>query len=139
MVGLVSSHCRSSSINNLTTDYMIFLFESIIACALFTLFVFLMSRDPVKTIFNYPPAIIERCKSLGLVDDSNRPGGPAFYAKKIIALLIFGVLLGLLVKYVNGCTAFWCGASRPMPSGASWTGSMPSCWTACGSATTLIS
>ncbi len=89
---------------------MTFLLESLFACALFTLFVFLMSRDPVKTIFNYPPAIIERCKSLGLVDNSNRPGGPGFYAKKIVALIIFGVLLGLLVKYVNGCTTFWCGA-----------------------------
>ena len=50
---------------------MVFLVESVIACAVFTLFVFLMSRDPVKTIFNYPPAIIDRCRSLGLVDDSN--------------------------------------------------------------------
>ena len=32
---------------------MTFLIESFIACAVFTLFVFLMSRDPVKTIFNY--------------------------------------------------------------------------------------
>ena len=89
---------------------MTFLLESLLACALFTLFVFLMSRDPVKTIFNYPPAIIERCKSLGLVDDSTRPGGPGFYAKKVVALIIFGVFLGLLVKYVNGCATFWCGA-----------------------------
>ena len=89
---------------------MTFLIESLAACALFTLFVFLMSRDPVKTVFNYPPAIIERCKSLGLVEDSNRPGSPGFYTKKIVALIIFGVLLGLLVKYVNGCTTFWCGA-----------------------------
>ena len=89
---------------------MTFLIESIIACALFTLFVFLMSRDPVKTIFNYPPAIIDRCRTLGLVDDGNRPGGPGFYAKKIFALIVFGVLLGLLVRYVNGCATFWCGA-----------------------------
>ena len=54
---------------------MTFLIESLIACAVFTLFVFLMSRDPVKTIFNYPPAIIERCDKLGLVDASNKPGG----------------------------------------------------------------
>ena len=85
---------------------MAFLFESIIACALFTLFVFLMSRDPVKSIFNYPPAIIERAEALGLVDESNRPGGKGFYIKKITALLIFGVLLGLLVRYVNGCETF---------------------------------
>jgi hypothetical protein len=36
---------------------MVFLVESVIAYAVFTLFVLLMSRDPVKTIFNYPPAI----------------------------------------------------------------------------------
>ena len=35
---------------------MTFLIESLIACALFALFVFLMSGDPVKTIFNDPPA-----------------------------------------------------------------------------------
>lgn len=44
---------------------MTFLIESIIAYALFTLFVLLMSQDSVKSIFNYPPAIIERCDQLG--------------------------------------------------------------------------
>lgn len=38
--------------------YFIFLLESVVACAIFTLFVFLMSRNPIKTIFNYPPALI---------------------------------------------------------------------------------
>ena len=78
---------------------MTFLIESLIACAVFTLFVFLMSRDPVKMVFNYPPAIVERCKSLGLVDESNRPGGTVFYIKKITAMAIFGILLGLLVPH----------------------------------------
>ena len=89
---------------------MVFLIEAVVACAVFTVFVFLMSRDPVKSIFNYPPAIIERCKNLGLVNDSNRPGGVAFYVKKIFALVVFGILLGLLVRYVNGCNTFWSGA-----------------------------
>ena len=88
---------------------MTFLIESLIACAVFTLFVFLMSRNPIKIIFNYPPAIIQRCDELGLVDASNKPGGVAFYIKKVTAIAIFGVLLGLLVKYVNGCTTFWSG------------------------------
>ena len=88
---------------------MTFLIESLIACALFTLFVFLMSRDPIKTVFNYPPAIIERCDKLGLVDARNKPGGVGFYVKKLTAMAIFGILLGLLVRYVNGCTTFWCG------------------------------
>ena len=89
---------------------MVFLIESLVACALFFLFVFLMSRDPVKTIFNYPPAIIERCRSLGLVDEGNRPGGTGFYLKKISALILFGAILGLLVRYVNGCGTFLSGA-----------------------------
>ena len=89
---------------------MVFLLESVIACALFTMFVFMMSRNPIKTVFNYPPAIIERCEELGLVDAGNRPGGVAFYAKKVSAMVVFGVLLGLLVRYVNGCETFWHGA-----------------------------
>ena len=89
---------------------MTFFIESLIACALFTLFVFLMSRKPIKTIFNYPSAIIERCDQLGLVDASNRPSGLSFYIKKIVAMMVFGVLLGLLVRYVNGYDIFWCGA-----------------------------
>ena len=89
---------------------MTFLIESLIACALFTIFVFLMSRNPIKILFNYPPAIVERCKSLGLVSKKNKPGGLVFYVKKITALVIFGILLGLLVDYVNGCTTFWGGA-----------------------------
>ena len=89
---------------------MSFLIESLIACALFTLFVFLMSRDPVRTIFNYPPAIIERCNQLGLVNAGNKPGGTVFYVKKVTAMIVFGVLLGLLVRYANGCTTFCYGA-----------------------------
>ena len=89
---------------------MTFLIETLIACAIFTLFVFLLSRNPIKSIYNYPPAIVARCEQLGLVNAGNKPGGAAIYAKKISALLLFGVLLGLLVRYANGCTTFWRGA-----------------------------
>lgn len=58
---------------------MIFLIESIIACAIFALFVFLMSRNPIKTIFNYPPAIIERCDQLGI---------PAALAAGVITVIL---------------------------------------------------
>ena len=108
---------------------MTFFIESLVACALFTLFVFLMSRNPIKTIFNYPPAIIERCEKLGLVDGSNRPGGVGFYVKKVVAMILFGVLLGLLVRYVNGCGTFWCGggptAARSSPISPLWISTVP--------------
>lgn len=81
---------------------MTFLIESFIACAVFTLFVFLMSRNPIKIIFNYPPGIIERCDQLGLVDASNKPGGAVFYTKKIVAMILFGVLLAIPAALVAG-------------------------------------
>ena len=89
---------------------MLLLFESIAVCLFFTLFVAVMAKDPVKSIFNYPPAIIKRAGELGLVDEGNRPGGTAFYAKKITALVFFGVLLGLLARYVNHAETFFVGA-----------------------------
>ena len=60
---------------------MTFLIETLIACAIFTLFVFLLSRNPIKSIYNYPPAIVARCEQLGLVNAGNKPGGAAFYVK----------------------------------------------------------
>ena len=80
---------------------MTFLIESIVACAVFTLFVFLMSRNPIKSIFNYPPAIIERCDQLGLVDASNRPGGVTFYVRMLLgipAALVAGGIVSLLSR-----------------------------------------
>ena len=43
---------------------MILIIESIIICAIFTLMVYIMSREPIKTLYNYPPKIQERVKSL---------------------------------------------------------------------------
>ena len=43
---------------------MIIVIESIILCLLFTLMVYSISREPIKTLYNYPPKIQERVKSL---------------------------------------------------------------------------
>ena len=43
---------------------MILLIESIVLCLLFTIMVYIMSREPIKTLYNYPPKIQERVKSL---------------------------------------------------------------------------
>ena len=43
---------------------MVIVVESIILCVLFTLMVFIMSREPIKTLYNYPPKIQEREKLL---------------------------------------------------------------------------
>ena len=38
--------------------------ECIVLCLLFTLMVYIMSREPIKTLYNYPPKIQERVKGL---------------------------------------------------------------------------
>ena len=43
---------------------MIIVIEIIVLCLIFTLMVYLMSRDPIKTLYNYPLNIQERVKSL---------------------------------------------------------------------------
>lgn len=43
---------------------MILVIESVVLCLIFTIMVYIMSREPIKTLYNYPPKIQERVKSL---------------------------------------------------------------------------
>ena len=43
---------------------MIIMIECLILCGLFTLMVLFMSKDPIRTLYNYPPKIQERVKKL---------------------------------------------------------------------------
>ena len=43
---------------------MILAIESIVLCLLFTLMVYGMFREPIKQLYNYPPKIQERVRSL---------------------------------------------------------------------------
>ena len=43
---------------------MILVIESIVLCVLFTIMVYIMSREPIKTLYNYPPKIQERVRYL---------------------------------------------------------------------------
>ena len=44
---------------------MIIIIETIILCLIFTFFVYIMSKDPIKTLYNYPPKVIEKVKANG--------------------------------------------------------------------------
>lgn len=48
---------------------MILAVEAIVLCILFTLMVFIIAREPIKTLYNYPPKIQERVKSLDAYKD----------------------------------------------------------------------
>lgn len=84
---------------------MILVIESVILCLLFTVMVYLMSREPIKTIYNYPPAIQERVKSLEQYKDQI-PTRKNKVVVKTTAALLFVVILSLIMKHVNGCTTF---------------------------------
>ena len=49
---------------------MVLLIESIILCVAFTLMVFVMSRKPINTLYNYPPNIQECVKTLDEYKDN---------------------------------------------------------------------
>lgn len=84
---------------------MILVIESIVLCLVFTLMVYIMSREPIKTLYNYPPAIQERVKSLGeykgqIPTQQNR------ITAKLGACVLFVIILSLILRYINGYTTF---------------------------------
>ena len=84
---------------------MIIVIESIILCALFTLMVYIMSRNPIKTLYNYPPKIQERVKSLEEYKDKI-PTQKNKIVAKIFASILFLVVLCIVLRYINGYTTF---------------------------------
>ena len=84
---------------------MILVIESVVLCVLFTVMVFAISRDPIKTLYNYPPKIQERVKSLPEYQDKTPTEKNKVAAKCIASILIIAVI-SLILRYVNGYTTF---------------------------------
>ena len=84
---------------------IVLVIESIVLCLAFTLMVFFMSRDPLKTLYNYPPAIRERVQSLEEYKDKI-PTRKNKLSAKIGASVLFVIVLSLVLRYVNGYTSF---------------------------------
>ena len=91
---------------------MVILIECIILCVVFTLMVCIMAKNPIVTLYNYPPKIQERVKSLeeykGKIPTSKNK-----LVAKTFATLIIIIFVSLVLRYVNGYTtfseAFWGG------------------------------
>ena len=84
---------------------MTLVIEAVILCALFTLPVLAMSKDPLKTLYNYPPRIQQRVKSLPEYD-GRIPTRKRKIAAKLTACLLFVVILSLVLRYINKCVSF---------------------------------
>ena len=89
---------------------MVFLIESILGCILFTVSIVILSKNPIAGIHDYPPAIIERVKEMGMIDDTQVPGSKKVIIKKMVAALLIGVICALVVWYFNGARTFLLGA-----------------------------
>ena len=84
---------------------MIFVIEAIVLCALFTLMVIMMAKDPIKTLYNDPPKIQERVKTLPQYQ-GKIPTRKNKLAAKLTASVLFIVILSLVLRYINGYTTF---------------------------------
>ena len=84
---------------------MIIIIESIILCLIFTIMVYIMSREPIKTLYNYPPKIQQRVKSLA--EYKNKiPTQENKIIAKLLASIIFLIIICLILRYINGYTTF---------------------------------
>ncbi len=84
---------------------MIIVIECIILCALFTIMVYIMSRNPIKTLYNYPPKIQERVKSLSEYRDKIPTKNDKILAKSLVSIFII-IIISLILRYINGYTTF---------------------------------
>ena len=84
---------------------MIIIIESIILCVTFTLMVYIMSRKPIKTLYNYPLKIQERVKSLDEYKD-DIPTQENKVVAKTLASVFFLIIVCIVLRYINGYTTF---------------------------------
>ena len=84
---------------------MILIIESTALCILFTIMVYIMSRNPIKTLYNYPPKIQERVKTLDEYKDKIPTQKNKVFAKSVASILIIAII-SLILRYVNGYRTF---------------------------------
>ena len=63
----------------------------------------MMAKDPIKTLYNYPPKIQERVKALEQYKDKI-PTQKNKITAKVGASILFIIILSLILRYVNGYT-----------------------------------
>lgn len=84
---------------------MIIVIESVILCILFTVMIYIISREPINTLYNYPPKIQERVKSLKEYKDKIPTQKNKLFAKTMASIL-FLIIICVVLRYINGYTTF---------------------------------
>ena len=85
---------------------MLFLYESIVACLIFTLLIKLIAHNRQEVFTNdYPPAVTDKLRTLGLIAEKP-PAKKKDIIRKLTAMIIFAFLFALLMRYVNNIDTF---------------------------------
>ena len=85
---------------------MVFLMESIVACAIFTLMIKLISHNRQEVFTNdYPSVVTDKLRELGLIAEKP-PARKKDIIRKLTAMIVFALLFALLMRYVNGIDTF---------------------------------
>ncbi len=84
---------------------LILAIEALVVCAMFSVMVYIISQEPIKTLYNYPPKIQERVKSLEMYKDKIPTKQNKIAAKGTFSIIII-VIISLILRYVNGYTTF---------------------------------
>ena len=85
---------------------MIIIIECIIACLLFTILIFFSSKNPIEGIYNYPPAIVEKVKELGLIKDIRIIRSKNIIIKKLCFAFLIVVICSIVFFFINGNRSF---------------------------------
>ena len=85
---------------------MIFVFECIIACILFTAALEIVSAGRKEIFTNdYPPVVTEKLCELNLIAEKP-PAKKSDIIRKLIAVIVYAVLFALVLRFINGITTF---------------------------------
>jgi len=84
---------------------LILVIEAIVLCIMFSVMVYIMSQEPIKTLYNYPPKIQERVKSLEIYKDKIPTTQKKIVTKVAFSIVII-MIISLILRYVNGYTTF---------------------------------
>lgn len=79
--------------------------ESIVLCILFTIMVYINSLNPIKELYNYPPKIQERVKSIKEYKNKIPTKNDKIFSKLLASIIII-ILISLILRYINGYTTF---------------------------------
>ena len=86
---------------------MVLLTECIAGCVLLTLTVGVIAlKDPLAGVHNWPSAIQQRARELGLIQTEQMAGSKKIYVKKLMAALVIAAGFTAVIYFANGARSF---------------------------------